>query len=407
MSNEQNNSDAGNKSSLIIPSIGGIILFFVLLYQLLPGLSPFFTFIALLIILYPFRHYVFISRLILVSGILFFVWAFSSLINIISPFVISLLIAYLLNPLVNILERKKIPRWTSSIIIMGIFIGMISLSIMLILPIILTQFQGIFENITEFGTSIITSLRQGTFIETLGKTGIPVENLRAIIEQELPKKMDLFLKTLFEGAFGLVTNLTNLITQLINIILIPFITFYFLKDFPEIVATVGSFVPEKYKEKVFKYFTNVDEVLSDYFRGALIVALIQGIVSTIVLSILGVKYAFVLGIMTMLLDFIPYVGLLISMVVSLVVAMFSGEPVTVKLIGVIVMYLAQKIIENTVLAPKIIGDKIGLHPILLMISLFIFGYIFGFIGLLIAVPTTAILIMSVKTLPHKKITERD
>jgi predicted PurR-regulated permease PerM len=144
-------------------------------------------------------------------------------------------------------------------------------------------------------------------------------------------------------------------------------------------------------------------VLSDYFRGAIIVAIIQGIISAIVLSILGVKYALVLGIMTALLDFIPYVGLIISMLIAIIAALFSGDPVTGKVVGVIIMYLSQKIFENTILAPKIVGEKIGLHPVLLILSLFIFAHFLGFVGLLIAVPATALLVMLFKSLREKKI----
>ncbi len=110
----------------------------------------------------------------------------------------------------------------------------------------------------------------------------------------------------------------------------------------------------------------------------------------------GVRYPLVLGIMTGVLDFVPYVGLITSLVVSCVVAVFSGEPLALKVIAVIVMFLSQKVLEATVLAPKIVGSHVGLHPVLLILCLFVFGYFLGFIGLLIAVPATALLIAGVK-----------
>jgi predicted PurR-regulated permease PerM len=104
-----------------------------------------------------------------------------------------------------------------------------------------------------------------------------------------------------------------------------------------------------------------------------------------------VDYALVLGIMTGILDFIPYVGLIISLTVSCIVALMSGEPVFVKVVAVVILFLSQKLLEAVVLGPKIIGAKVGLHPVLLILSLLIFGYFLGFIGMLIAVPTTALL----------------
>jgi predicted PurR-regulated permease PerM len=396
MNNNQGNNESIGKTASSVVLITALALLFTLLYLMLPVLSPVVVFLAVLYLLYPFRGNIFITRLMWMTGFLFVIWFSNYFIGVLSPFIVSFLIAYLLNPLVSLLEKRKISRLTSAILIMLVFVSLISLFIILIMPTILIQFRGIIENVSNFAVNTVDSLKQGAVIETLRRAGLPVDAIQKTIEKELPQRMEVILKSLLEGAFSFVTSITMVITQLLNIILIPFVTFYFLKDFPEILATIKSFFPKNKKEIISEYFKKVDDVLSDYFRGALIVAFIQGSISTIILSILGVKYAFVLGIMTMLLDFIPYVGLLISLIVASIVAMFSGDPATVKVIGVIVMYLVQKITENTILAPKIIGEKVGLHPIILMISLFIFGYLFGFVGLLIAVPTTAIIVMSIK-----------
>jgi predicted PurR-regulated permease PerM len=122
------------------------------------------------------------------------------------------------------------------------------------------------------------------------------------------------------------------------------------------------------------------------------VAIIQGTIAAIGLWIIGVKYALVLGIMTGILDFIPYVGLITSLVVSCIVALFSGDPVLVKIAAVVILYLAQKLLEATVLGPKIIGTQVGVHPVLLILCLLVFGYFLGFVGLLIAVPATALIL---------------
>jgi len=107
------------------------------------------------------------------------------------------------------------------------------------------------------------------------------------------------------------------------------------------------------------------------------VAIIQGTIATIVLWALGVSSPLVLGLMTAFLDFIPYVGLLTSLVVAVIVAMFSGDPVSAKVIGVIFLFLSEKLLEATVLAPKIIGSRVGLHPVVLILSLMVFGYFLG------------------------------
>lgn len=395
--------DGVNKISTTIILVTGITFLFVLVYLMLPVLTPFVLLGSVLFLFYPFRRNQYISRLMWLTALLFILWFSSSLVGVLVPFIIAFLLAYILNPLVNRLEMKNIPRWISSLVIMSGFMGAIILFFNLAMPIVLNQFQGIIGNISGFIVSTVDSLKQGTLYDSLRQTGLPVDSIRDAMEKELPARLESILKSLLEGAFSLISSISIIVTQLLNIVIIPFVAFYFLKDFPTVLHTIKSFIPEQQKEIITDYFIKIDEVLSDYLRGAIIVAIIQGIISTIVLSILGVKYALVLGIMTALLDFIPYVGLIISMIVATIAAMFSGDPFTGKVIGVIIMYLSQKIFENTILAPKIIGEKVGLHPVLLIISLFIFAHFLGFVGLLIAVPTTAIVVMLVKLWQDKKI----
>ncbi len=123
----------------------------------------------------------------------------------------------------------------------------------------------------------------------------------------------------------------------------------------------------------------------------MLVALIQGIIAGVALALIGVDYALVLGLMTGVLNFIPYVGLLISLVVSALVAVLSGGAIGAKVISVVVLYLSQKLLEATVLGPKIVGSEVGLHPVALILCLLVFGYFIGFVGLLIAVPATALM----------------
>jgi predicted PurR-regulated permease PerM len=403
MLRDAENKENVNKISITIILISGATLLSVFFYLTSLILSPFVLFGAILFLFYPFRRNEYVNRLMWLTALLFIIWLSSSLIGVLIPFIIAFLLAYILNPLVNRLEMKNIPRWLSSLVIMLGFVGVIILFFILAMPIVLNQFQGIIGNISGFVLSTVDSLKQGTFFDLLRQTGLPVDIIREAVEKELPVRLESILKSLLEGAFSLISSISVIITQLLNIVIIPFVAFYLLKDFPIVFQTFKSYIPEKQKERITNYFIKIDDVLSDYFRGAIIVAIIQGIISTIVLSILGVKYALVLGIMTALLDFIPYVGLIISMLVAIIAAMFSGDPVTGKVIGVIIMYLSQKIFENTILAPKIVGEKIGLHPVLLILSLFIFAHFLGFVGLLIAVPTTALLVMLLKSLREKKI----
>jgi phosphoribosylaminoimidazole-succinocarboxamide synthase len=192
------------------------------------------------------------------------------------------------------------------------------------------------------------------------------------------------------------TGASVVVLHLMNIIIIPFLVFYLLMDFRLILDRFARFVPESRKHTISRASRTVDEVLGQYFRGAAIVAVIQGTIAGTALWLIGVDYPLVLGIMTGVLNFIPYVGLITSLVVSSVVAMFSGEPVTAKVIGVIILYLSQKVLEATVFGPKIVGARVGLHPVLLILSLLVFGHFMGFVGMLIAVPVTALIVTFIR-----------
>jgi predicted PurR-regulated permease PerM len=187
-----------------------------------------------------------------------------------------------------------------------------------------------------------------------------------------------------EGVLGLLSGVTAVLLQVINAVIIPFLVFYLLKDFPQI------------GERFYRFFSRARQARARDLVGRIVVVLgryIRGAVSATVLWMIGVRYALVLGLMTSVLNFIPYVGLMISLVVASLVALVSGDPVVSKVIGVVVLYLGQKLLEATVLSPKIIGPQVGLHPVVLILSLMVFGYFLGFIGLLIAVPATALLLM--------------
>jgi predicted PurR-regulated permease PerM len=223
-----------------------------------------------------------------------------------------------------------------------------------------------------------------------------VEKARGLLATELVPRLEGIVSSLVTGVFGVVTGISSVAVQIVNIVIIPFLVFFLLKDFPVIGQKFVSFFPVHRQHTVRATLAAVDELMGRYVRGSVIVALIQGTIAALVLWIAGVSSPLVLGIMTALLDFIPYVGLAISMVVATLVAMFSGEPVTTKVVVVVILYLSEKLLEATVLAPKIVGSQVGLHPVVLILSLLVFGYFLGFVGLLIAVPVTALLLVALE-----------
>jgi predicted PurR-regulated permease PerM len=141
--------------------------------------------------------------------------------------------------------------------------------------------------------------------------------------------------------------------------------------------------------------------MGSFLRGSIICAVIHGIGVYIFLVILGIKYSIFLSSLSALLNVIPYVGLLLSIIITVIVALFSGDP-GVQIPLVILLYLAQNLLETSYIIPKVIGERIGLHPAILILSLMVFAYFFGFLGLLIALPVVSIIIMFFKEWQEKK-----
>jgi predicted PurR-regulated permease PerM len=374
----------------------GLVLLAALAYSVNVILSPFVLLWGLVYLLAPFRSNALASRLLWLGVLLFAVWFFYSILGLLAPFLLAFLIAYLFNPAVTALERRHVPRWLSSLVTVLLLIGVVVAVLLFVLPLVIQEFDGILSGLGQIANDVSELLRSGSIFAFLQRYGIPVEKAQEMITSQLSPRLEDLLKGVLGAVLGLVTGISGVVMQLVNAVIIPFLAFYLLMDFPVITHRFLLMVPRQRRDQAAQIAGTVDGILGNYFRGAITVAIIQGCISGLGLWMIGVDYSLVLGIMSGVLDFIPYVGLLVSLVVSSLVAIFSGGNILIKVIAVVILYLSQKLLEATVLAPKIIGRQVGLHPVLLILSLLVFGYFIGFMGLLIAVPATALTIALVK-----------
>jgi len=391
-----NYSDNSRSLTETVVLATAVLLLAVLGYTVSPIISPFLIVGAVVYLLYPLRHLPLHGRLMWLAVFVFALWFVYSILGLLAPFILSFVLAYILNPVVTRLERNRVPRWLCSLAVVLILIGIVVVVILFVLPQAAQQFRGIIAGVNVIAREFSEVLKSGRIFDVLEEYGLPVERAREMISERLSPGLENVLTNLFEGVFGFVTGLSSLVLQLINAVIIPFLVFYILMDFPMITDRFIALFPPARRQRAREVSAKIDALLGKYIRGAIIVAILQGTLSALVLWFIGVKYALVLGIMTGILNFIPYVGLITSLVVSSIVALFSGEPVLVKVFGVVILYLSQKILEATVLGPKIIGSQVGVHPVLLILCLLVFGYFLGFVGLLIAVPATALIIAGVR-----------
>lgn len=380
----------------IVLLTGAVLLLLVLIYTIQVIVSPFLVLGAILFLLYPLRGYDLAKKIMWLSIILFALWFLFTISSLLAPFVVSLILAYVLNPIVDRFERWNVARWITSLVLILFMVAIITLTLFFVLPVVLTQVEGVLESLSRLIADFNTWIAESRITKVLERYGISSEDVRTTLSSHLAPKVEDILKNLFKGMVVLVSSLGGLLTQIFYVVLVPFLTFYILTDFPKIYDRLLKLFPSRHRDRVADYLQSADEVIGLYLRGALTVAFLQGILVAILLSVVGIKYALMLGVIAAILDLVPYFGLIITMAIAVIVAAFSDPPILPKVLFALGAIEILRIFETMYLSPRIVGSKVGLHPLLVIFSILVFFYFLGFIGLLIAVPTTAIIILAVR-----------
>ncbi len=380
----------------IVLLVGGVLLLLVLIYTIQDILSPFLALGALLFILYPLRRYSIAKNLMSLSIVLFSLWFLFTISDILVPFVISLLLAYILNPVVSKLQQWHIPRWLTAVVLILLSISVILLAMFFILPIAVTQLEDMLNVGSKTVEEFMSTVWKSQVVAVLERYGVSVQEMKNALSIYLVPKLEDILREALRWMLALMSSLSTFAIQLFYVIIIPFLTFYVLTDFPKIIHRFKMLFPHRKRDKVSEYLSEADELIGRYLRGAIAVAFLQGVLVIALFSVFEIKYALLLGIIAGALDLVPFVGLIITMLLSAIVAAFSEPPVLPKVISAITSIGILHLLEVMLLGPRIIGSKIGLHPLVIILSLLIFSFFLGFIGLLIAIPATALIILSIR-----------
>jgi predicted PurR-regulated permease PerM len=270
-------------------------------------------------------------------------------------------------------------------------VGSIFLAIFLTIPLITAQSQALADALADFPeqfNSIFDSLEQ-----------LPLVKQYDIDVSALRKSIVSFFQVKGNGLGNLLTDILSkaaqsvptLISTLVNIILIPVLVFYFLSDFPTIKQTLVNLIPREYFPTASEYFGLAGAILRQYLRGQVIIMFILIAIYSSLFFLIGLSYSLLLGIVYGVMAFVPYIGGIIALTLSVIVALF-GEAVGRTIILILIIYAVVHAVENFFLVPKIIGERVKLNPIVLFLAIFLFGYFFGFFGVLSAVPLSAFLV---------------
>lgn len=317
---------------------------------------------------------------------------------ILMPFIVAGTLAYVLNPWVDRLHRiriKKIrmPRSAAASIVILVLILAILAVLLIMLPILQKQIPQLQSQIPLFLNKIdelITPL-----LHNFGfNVHIDSASIKEFMTEHLANSGDEVGKALFAS---LKVGGTAVLALVANLLLIPIVLFYLLVDWHELMGRIKRFIPLRWSKQTVSRVQEVDELLGQYLHGQLLVMLALSVYYSVGLSIAGFDLALPVGILTGILVFIPYLGFGIGLFLALVSAVLQFNDMT-GLIAVAIIYGLGQAIESFYLTPKLVGERIGLHPLVVIFALMAFGQLFGFIGILVALPASAVLSVVVKYL---------
>ena len=361
------------------------------------GIWPFIVAAALFLLLFPFREYRAARTMMFTAGILFGFWLCITLSGILFPFIIGLLIAYLFNPAVTWIETHwKIHRTWSSVVIVILLFGTIFMLSWLLIPQIVDQLQALLATITSYFQNSTITLDEKGIRNFFLSIGLPQKYVDQYVTGEVIPQ----LKTLYATFPKVITTILSAIpgyaARMLDIIVIPIAAIYFLKDWHVMIESIQELIPQRHRPAFITTFRGIDKVLYGYIRGQSLVAVIIGSLAAVLFTIFGVPYSILIGIIVAFLDLIPFIGLLVSIVVVEAFIILT-MPITFSTISMGFLVIAGlHTFENYYLGPRIVGKGVGIPPVLIIISIFVFGYFLGFLGMIIAVPLMGIILLFVR-----------
>ncbi|MCG8369082.1 MAG: AI-2E family transporter, partial [Proteobacteria bacterium] len=302
----------------------------------------------------------------------------------------SALLAYLGDPLADRLQKLRMPRTLAVAAVFVLTFLVLALLILLVGPLVGKQVGALFDALPE-----IARRAEQVWLPTfLGWLNIePGDELG--IAPFLARYGEMFGSWSGKVLLSVGKSGGALAAAVLSLFLIPIITFYMLRDWDTIVVHLGALVPESQRETVFRLARESDEMLGAFLRGQILVMLALALIYSVGLSLVGVEFAIAIGVVSGLVSFVPYLGFVFGIGLAGLTVAMSPEPLW-PLVGVVATFTAAQVIEGSILTPKLVGDRIGLHPVIVIFAVAAGGQLFGFFGILLALPAAAVLSVLVR-----------
>ncbi|WP_378943385.1 AI-2E family transporter [Mesorhizobium sp. ANAO-SY3R2] len=330
-------------------------------------------------------------RFWLITAVLFvaFLYLFS---NILLPFVAGMALAYFLDPVADRLQRFGLSRFMASVVILICFVILLTLALVVLIPVLATQMADFAEKVPGYAEKLqklVTNFNP-QWLEQ--RFGVSATGLQDALNSVLSAGFG-FLATVFKSIWSSGMALFSIASLFV---ITPVVAFYMLLDWDRMVAVVDSWIPRDHVETVRQLATDINAATAGFVRGQGTLCIVLGVMYAVGLTLTGLNFGVLIGLFAGLISFIPYVGSLTGLVLSVGVAFVQFWPDWMMVLAVACVFFVGQFIEGNILQPRLVGKSVGLHPVWLMFALFAFGALFGFVGLLVAVPSAAAIAVLVR-----------
>ena len=325
---------------------------------------------------------------LLVAAVLFY-----ALSPILAPFLAAAIFAYILDPVVDKLERRGLSRTLGTVLTLLLLIALVALFLLIVIPLFVKE-------------SVLLAEQFPTFLDKVKNEWLPWVTQKTGIELALDSSsIKQFVTDNLSDAKGIAQRIfasvriggLAVVGFLVNLLLVPVVLFYLLRDWDLLVARVDDMIPRRWHARARTIAGEIDAVLAEFLRGQLSVMLIMAVLYVLGLWAVGLQFALPIGLITGVLVFVPYLGGITGFLLATLAAVMQFQAMP-GVLAVWAVFGVGQLLEGMVVTPLLVGDRIGLHPVAVIFALLAFGQLFGFFGILLALPASAALLVALRHL---------
>ncbi len=377
-------------------------VFAVFVFTVRDILSPPIVFLLLIFVLAPLWGRPLYKIIAVAASVLLLLWALRETGTLLAPFILAFILAYMLDPVVDRLQRWRLPRSLAIAALVVPVAGAGVLAVFFGAPAIGEELSRLISALPGAWSSVagwLDGFRDR--IVALGIPGLNAESVPRLSEVE-PAEVAEYLAAvreelatrIWEAVVGVGRGIATAFTVVSYVVLTPILTFYLLRDYDRILAAIRDLLPERQRPGLSEFAGEFHELLSRYLRGQVLVAGAVGLLTFVGYSLLGFPFALLLGVIAGVFNVVPYLGAYVSLVPAVAIALLS-EGIGLSLIKVGVVFGSVQLLEGAVISPAIVGEAVELNPVWIILALSVFGYVFGLVGLLIGVPLAIFLKLAI------------